>query len=99
MVHSLNGLPEVSDLKFSLTLQLDRLSTTHPFFSDYRDWRRLEKDDPQRTYEQLLVKLRYYVAEQREQSHRLQILSGQQPVRVSPSPSANTEGKGKGDHR
>ena len=30
MVHSLNGLPEVSDLKFSLTLQLHRLSTTHP---------------------------------------------------------------------
>jgi hypothetical protein len=62
MVHSLNGLPEVSDLKFSLTLQLDRLSTSHPFFSDYREWRRLEKDDPQRTYEQLLVKLRYLFA-------------------------------------
>ena len=83
MVHSLNGLPEVSDLKFSLTLQLARLSTIHLFYSDYREWRRLEKDDPLRTYEQLLVKLRYCVAEQREQSHRLQILSGQQPGRLA----------------
>ena len=74
MVHKLSGIPSKKELELNLVSQLNFLVATHPFYTDFRGWRRLKKGDPGSTYDYLLDTIKVFVEEHRETANSMSVV-------------------------